>query len=132
MYSSAIYDAVQVPTSLPPITIPSTSSSSSTVVCPSSSGMGGLAFRGTLEEAEIRKLDTLLSRAQIQRGQNVLDIGFGWGGLSIAAAKNYGCHVTGISKFIHLYAYIYNIYTRMSIKDIIVLCFDNIFLCIYI
>ncbi len=76
MYSSAIYDAVEVP--------PSSSES-------------GLAFRGTLEEAEWRKLDTLLSRAQIQPGQSLLDIGFGWGGLSLHAAKKYGCRVTGIT-----------------------------------
>lgn len=71
MYSSAIYDA-----------IPSDS-------C--------LRFRGTLEEAQWRKLDTLLERAQIQPGQTMLDIGFGWGGLSLHAAKKYGCHVTGIT-----------------------------------
>jgi cyclopropane-fatty-acyl-phospholipid synthase len=74
MYSSAIYDAVPAPR-------------------PHS----GLVFRGSLEEAQWRKLDTLLDRAQIQPGQTVLDIGFGWGGLSIHAAKKYGCKVTGIT-----------------------------------
>jgi len=74
MYSSAIYDAVRLP-----------------------SPHQGLQFRGTLEEAQWRKLDTLLSRAQIQPGQKMLDIGFGWGGLSIHAAKKYGCRVTGIT-----------------------------------
>ena len=74
MYSSAIYDAVAAP-----------------------SPRAGLVFRGTLEQAQWRKLDTLLARAQVQRGQKVLDIGFGWGGLSIHAAKKYGCQVTGIT-----------------------------------
>ena len=74
IYSSAIYDAVKAP-----------------------GGRPGVVFRGTLEEAQWRKLDTLLDRAQIQHGQNVLDIGFGWGGLSIHAAKKYGCKVTGIT-----------------------------------
>jgi cyclopropane-fatty-acyl-phospholipid synthase len=73
MYSSAIYDAVKSPTG------------------------SGLVFRGTLEEAQWRKLDTLLDRAQIQPGQTVLDIGFGWGGLSLHAARKYGCKVTGIT-----------------------------------
>eukprot|EP00957_Ditylum_brightwellii_P125020 9530109-Ditylum_brightwellii.AAC.1 len=27
----------------------------------------------------------------------MLDIGFGWGGLTIHAANKYGCHVTGIT-----------------------------------
>ena len=74
MYSSAIYDAVKAP-----------------------SPQQGLVFRGTLEEAQWRKLDTLCDRAQIQPGQTVLDIGFGWGGLSLHMAKKYGCKVTGIT-----------------------------------
>lgn len=74
MYSSAIYDAVKAP-----------------------SPQTGLVFRGTLEQAQWRKLDTLLARAQIQPGQKMLDIGFGWGGLSIHAAKKFGCQVTGIT-----------------------------------
>ena len=74
MYSSAIYDAVTAP-----------------------APQHGLVFRGTLEEAQWRKLDTLLDRAQVQPGQTVLDIGFGWGGLSLHAAKKYGCTVVGIT-----------------------------------
>jgi cyclopropane-fatty-acyl-phospholipid synthase len=74
MYSSAIYDAVKAPT-----------------------GRYGLVFRGTLEEAQWRKLDVLLDRAQVQPGQRLLDIGFGWGGLSLHAARKYGCQVTGIT-----------------------------------
>jgi cyclopropane-fatty-acyl-phospholipid synthase len=76
MYSSAIYDAIQIPSPL---------------------SQSKLAFRGSLEEAEWRKLDTLLSRAQVQPGETLLDIGFGWGGLTIHAAKKYGCKVTGIT-----------------------------------
>eukprot|EP00977_Amphora_coffeiformis_P027367 scaffold34606_cov192-Amphora_coffeaeformis.AAC.13 len=74
MYSSAIYDAVCAP-----------------------SPLQGLVFRGTLEEAQWRKLDTLLARAQVQPGHKLLDIGFGWGGLSLHAAKKYRCQVTGIT-----------------------------------
>ena len=74
MYSSAIYDAVRAPL-----------------------GHTGLVFRGSLEEAQWRKLDTLLERAQLQPGQTFLDIGFGWGGLSLHAAAKYGCRVTGIT-----------------------------------
>ena len=69
MYSSAIYDAMSAPP--PKIGQPS----------------AGLVFKGTLEEAQWRKLDTLCDRAQLHQGQQLLDIGFGWGGLSIHAAK---------------------------------------------
>jgi cyclopropane-fatty-acyl-phospholipid synthase len=78
MYSSGIFDAVATP----PNIVGQTS---------------GLVFKGSLEEAQWRKLDTLLDRAQIQPGQTLLDIGFGWGGLSLYAAKKYGCRVTGIT-----------------------------------
>jgi len=74
MYSSAIYDAVKAP-----------------------AGRPGVIFRGSLEQAQWRKLDTLCDRAQILPGQTILDIGFGWGGLSLHAAKKYGCKVTGIT-----------------------------------
>ena len=74
MYSSAIYDGIKLP-----------------------SPQSKLVFRGSLEEAEVRKLDTLLARAQIQPGQTMLDIGFGWGGLSLHAARKFGCHVKGIT-----------------------------------
>lgn len=62
MYSSAIYDAVAAP--------------------PGKMGQHseGLVFKGSLEEAQWRKLDILCDRAQIQLGQTLLDIGFGWGG----------------------------------------------------
>lgn len=79
MYSSAIYDAM--------------SAAPTEVGRPSA----GLKFKGSLEEAQWRKLDTLCDRAQLQPGQTLLDIGFGWGGLSLHAAKKYGCRVTGIT-----------------------------------
>jgi len=79
MYSSAIYDTVAAPPAI--------------MGQPSE----GLKFKGSLEEAQWRKLDTLCDRAQIQPGQTLLDIGFGWGGLSLHAAKKYGCRVTGIT-----------------------------------
>jgi len=79
MYSSAIYDTVAAKP--PAIGQPSQ----------------GLIFKGSLEEAQWRKLDTLCDRAQILPGMTLLDIGFGWGGLSIHAAKKYGCKVTGIT-----------------------------------
>ena len=74
MYSCGIWDAVPAP-----------------------SPQSGLIFRGSLEEAQARKLDNLLERAQVKPGQTILDIGFGWGGLCIRAAKRFGCKVTGIT-----------------------------------
>jgi cyclopropane-fatty-acyl-phospholipid synthase len=64
---------------------------------PAPSPQKGLMFRGSLEDAQSRKLDNLLDRAQVQQGQTLLDIGFGWGGLCIRAAQRFGCKVTGIT-----------------------------------
>jgi predicted NAD/FAD-binding protein/cyclopropane fatty-acyl-phospholipid synthase-like methyltransferase len=54
-------------------------------------------FRGSLEAAQLRKLDHLIARAGVQRGDRVLDLGFGWGGLSIRLAETVGCRVHGIT-----------------------------------
>ena len=55
-------------------------------------------FAGTLEESQTRKIDALLSRLlPIDSSTKLLDIGFGWGGISIRAASLYGCKVHGIT-----------------------------------
>ena len=56
-----------------------------------------LVFKSSLEEAQLRKLDHLIARAQVQRHDRVLDLGFGWGGLSIRLAETIGCRVHGIT-----------------------------------
>ena len=48
----------------------------------------------TLEEASIAKLDRICRKLNLLPGHRVLEIGSGWGGFSIHAAQNYGCHVT--------------------------------------
>ncbi|QDU31072.1 Cyclopropane-fatty-acyl-phospholipid synthase [Anatilimnocola aggregata] len=51
--------------------------------------------QATLAEAQIAKFDRLCQKLQLQPGDRVLEIGCGWGGLALHAARNYGCHVTG-------------------------------------
>ncbi len=48
----------------------------------------------SLNEAQIHKLDTICQRLKLQSTDHLLEIGTGWGGLAIYAAKNYGCKVT--------------------------------------
>ncbi len=54
----------------------------------------------TLFDASIAKFDAVCSKLALRPGQHVLEIGTGWGGLAIHAARNYGCRVitTTISK----------------------------------
>ncbi|HLT13911.1 MAG TPA: cyclopropane-fatty-acyl-phospholipid synthase family protein [Marinobacter sp.] len=48
----------------------------------------------TLEEAAVHKLDVICRKLDLQPGDKVMEIGTGWGGFAIHAAKHYGCHVT--------------------------------------
>ena len=48
----------------------------------------------TLEEAQRKKWDRLCAKLQLTPHDMVLEIGCGWGGFAVHAAKNYGCRVT--------------------------------------
>lgn len=50
-----------------------------------------------LEEAQKAKMELICQKLQLEPGMEVLDIGCGWGTLARYMARNYGCHVTGIS-----------------------------------
>jgi cyclopropane-fatty-acyl-phospholipid synthase len=47
-----------------------------------------------MEEAQRKKWDQLCRKLQLGSHDMVLEIGCGWGGFAIHAAKNYGCRVT--------------------------------------
>ncbi|MCC8426416.1 cyclopropane fatty acyl phospholipid synthase [Mucilaginibacter sp. UR6-11] len=51
----------------------------------------------TLEEAQEKKLDLICRKLHLERGQRLLDIGCGWGGLAGYAAEKYGVEVVGIT-----------------------------------
>jgi cyclopropane-fatty-acyl-phospholipid synthase len=48
----------------------------------------------TLEAASLTKYDRICKKLQLNSNDQVIEIGGGWGGFAIYAAKNYGCHVT--------------------------------------
>ena len=47
-----------------------------------------------LDEAAIHKLDVICRKLDLKPHDHLLEIGTGWGGLAIHAAKRYGCRVT--------------------------------------
>ncbi|MBK0052881.1 cyclopropane-fatty-acyl-phospholipid synthase family protein [Stenotrophomonas sp. S39] len=47
-----------------------------------------------LEVASTRKLDRICHQLRLQPGDRVVEIGTGWGGFAVHAARHYGCHVT--------------------------------------
>ena len=48
----------------------------------------------SLHEAQLYRLDQICKKLDLQSNDHLLEIGTGWGGLSIYAAKHYGCQVT--------------------------------------
>ena len=51
----------------------------------------------TLEAAQLRKIDHILTKVRLQPGQRLLDIGCGWGALVIRAAGAFGARCVGIT-----------------------------------
>ena len=47
-----------------------------------------------LEEAAAHKLDLLCQQLELSADDHLLEIGTGWGGLAVHAARHYGCKVT--------------------------------------
>lgn len=48
----------------------------------------------TLDAASTRKLDRICRKLELGPGDRVVEIGTGWGGFALHAARHYGCHVT--------------------------------------
>lgn len=48
----------------------------------------------SMEQASIKKLDTICQKLDLSADDHVVEIGTGWGGFAIYAAQNYGCKVT--------------------------------------
>ena len=48
----------------------------------------------SLHAASLNKFDHICTRLQLKPSDHLLEIGTGWGGLAIHAAKHYGCRVT--------------------------------------
>ena len=51
----------------------------------------------SLEEAQEQKLRMICDKLELKKGERLLDIGCGWGGLAAYAAQNYGVDVVGIT-----------------------------------
>ena len=62
--------------------------------------------QSTLEDASIAKYDRICQKLELKPGQQVVEIGTGWGGFAVHAAQHYGVHVTTttISDEQHRYA----------------------------
>jgi len=50
-----------------------------------------------LETAQVRKLDYICRKLRLRSGERLLDIGCGWGGLIMHAARKYGAEALGVT-----------------------------------
>jgi cyclopropane-fatty-acyl-phospholipid synthase len=48
----------------------------------------------TLETASLRKLDRICQKLELKPSDHLVEIGTGWGGMALHAARHYGCRVT--------------------------------------
>ena len=62
----------------------------------------------SLEQAQIDKKNHIINKLQITSDMDVLDIGCGWGGMSIEIAKQTGASVKGITLSENQYRYSLN------------------------
>ncbi|MGY0235228.1 class I SAM-dependent methyltransferase [Longispora urticae] len=51
----------------------------------------------SLADAQRDKLDLICRKLDLQPGMRLLDVGCGWGSLTVHAAHHYGVHVTGVT-----------------------------------
>lgn len=51
----------------------------------------------TLEQAQVAKLERICEKLHLSAEDHVLEIGCGWGGFAIHAARAHGCRVTGLT-----------------------------------
>jgi cyclopropane-fatty-acyl-phospholipid synthase len=51
----------------------------------------------TLEEAQAAKYDPICRKLDLREGMRLLDVGCGWGGMAMHAARNHGASVVGVT-----------------------------------
>ena len=79
----------------------------------------------SLEDAATLKLDTICHKLELKPGDKVIEIGTGWGGFAIHAAKHYGCHVTTTTISAEQLALARQRVESEGLQDSITLLFDD-------
>ena len=81
--------------------------------------------KASLEEASINKLDLICKKLNLTETDHLMEIGTGWGGLAIHAAKNYGCKVTTTTISREQYEYACEAVKREGLEDKITLLLED-------
>jgi cyclopropane-fatty-acyl-phospholipid synthase len=70
-----------------------------------------------LKEAQISKYDRLCRQLKLQPGEHILEIGSGWGGFSLHAARNYGVWVTTVTISEEQFKYARELFQREALSE---------------
>jgi len=73
----------------------------------------------SLAEAQRSKWDLIAEKARLAPGLHVLEVGCGWGGFAIHAAREYGCRVTGITLSEQQYAWACRAVAEAGVGDLV-------------
>lgn len=79
----------------------------------------------TLQEASEAKLERICRKLQLQPTDHVLEIGTGWGGFALYAAKHFGCCVTTTTISRQQYDYARRLVEEFGLEQQITLLFDD-------
>jgi cyclopropane-fatty-acyl-phospholipid synthase len=79
----------------------------------------------SLADASRAKFDAACSKLALGPGHRLLEIGTGWGGLAIHAARHYGCHVTTTTISTQQYDYAKQRIEREGLKGKITLLLED-------
>jgi cyclopropane-fatty-acyl-phospholipid synthase len=71
----------------------------------------------SLEQAQRNKYDHIARKLMLSRGETLLDIGCGWGGMLIHAARNYGVKGLGNTLSRHQYEYARRKIEELGLQD---------------
>ena len=79
----------------------------------------------TLTDASVAKLDRICQKLALTPEDSVIEIGTGWGGFAIHAAKNCGCHVTTTTISRQQYEWAQAAVRAEGLEDRITLLFED-------
>jgi cyclopropane-fatty-acyl-phospholipid synthase len=71
----------------------------------------------TLEQAQFAKYDRLCRQLKLKRGEHILEIGSGWGGFSLHAARHFGVHVTTVTISEEQYKFARELFQKEKLAD---------------
>ena len=71
----------------------------------------------SLQQAQTVKYDRLCRQLKLKAGEHILEIGSGWGGFSLHAAKNYGVRITTVTISEEQFKYARELFQKENLAD---------------